>query len=110
MNAMSADKITDPRDLYAPDATEEQIQHLLREHLSAEGRETFLSELMSALRAAQTEGDLGHINKVVEAWTRTALIVNEDFQDKWDAAQRDSQDAEGDTLTLKEIKARLDIS
>jgi len=109
MSAMSA-KITDPHDLYDPrSATDKQITHLLRVHLDDEGRAGFLAELLEAIGDAKEEGDLGEINRVVEAWTRTAIMVNVSFQKKWERAHEDAESPEGDSLTLEDVRLKLKL-
>ena len=111
MNAMPATKITDPRDLHTgPDVDDRQIQHLLRDHLTAEGRDAFLEEMLLAVRRAKREGNLRHVNKVVDAWTRTTLLVNPRFQERWERVQADALDPDGETLSLEDVKVRLGLS
>ena len=109
MSATPAQKIRDPERLYAPEIDDNQIRHLFRDRLTEEGREEFFAELMAALRRAKTEGNLGYVNEVVEAWTRTALVLDESFDEKWRAAQDDAEDPHKPVLSLDEVKAKLQL-
>lgn len=110
MSAMPAERVRDPEELYAPrDIDDEQIQHLLTHHLTDESRVKFLAELLRAFRQAKVEGDLGHINRVVEAWTRTVLVQNEGFDAKWQRAQADAKDSSAPVLSLDDVRAKLKL-
>src|SRR5947208_1384318 len=102
---MSA-KVTDPHELFAPDGeAKQQVLHLLRDYLTDEGRVAFSEEILAALAVSKSEGDLRQLNRVVEAWTRTALLVlNKTFQEKAWTAHLDSHDTTSKVLTLEDIK------
>jgi len=110
MSATAA-RLRDPEDLFAlpPEIDDDQVRHLIREHLTDEGRVAFVSELVAALRRAKNEGDLTYINEVVEAWTRTAMIVDKSFHKKWKRAQADAKDPNAPVLTLDQIRAKLKL-
>jgi hypothetical protein len=110
MSAMTA-KVTDPRELHVgPDVDNKQMLRLLREHLTDEGRAAFLMEMLAAIREAKDEGNLGYVNQVIDAWTRTVLVLDEDFDEKWQRAKADAENPAGETFTLEEVKVRLGLA
>lgn len=109
MSAMPESKVTDPRDLYVPEVTREQVNHLLEAHLTDESRVAFIQEFVDALYVSKAEGDLVHINRVVEAWTRSAIMVNDTFHQKWERSEQAIHDVDCPTYTLDEIRERLSL-
>ena len=105
-------KITDPHDLHdglGPEIDDAQVRHLLRDHLTDEGREAFLTEMMLAIRNAKREGNLSYMNQVVDAWTRTVLVLNDAFEAKWERAQADAKNPDGESFTLEDARVRLGL-
>jgi hypothetical protein len=85
MSAMAAEKIRHPEELTID---REKILSVLP-HLSPEGREVFLNEIVEAVADAKDDGNLAHINHVIEAWYRTLLFkMNDEHDERWNHAQK----------------------
>lgn len=85
MSAMSAAKVRTPEGLTIPPRS--KVAAVL-ENLTDEGAKRFVGELLAALEDAKQEGDLAHVNRVVEAWFRTLLLrMDPEHERRWDEAR-----------------------
>jgi hypothetical protein len=88
MSATAADapeKIRHPEEMTLP--SRERIEHVLP-LLTDDGKESFLKEVLDALADAKENGNLAHVDHVVEAWYRTLLFkMDPDHEERWVRAQ-----------------------
>jgi len=112
MSAMPAPKIDDPADLYVPEFADDSefIAHIISEHMTEEGATEFFSEFFVALRRSKAEADLRHVNRVIETWVRSFMVVhNDEFDAKWHHARK-AKPEDSPILSLEDIKRRLRVT
>lgn len=103
MSGSPAEKLRRPEDLSVP--THDKVNEMI-ESFTPEGMKEFVREIWIALALAKENGDLRHVNLVIDAWYRTLLFHDSGYEARWDAAQEGPQ---GAALDADEIREHLKI-
>jgi hypothetical protein len=106
---LPARKIRHPEDMALP-PRDKMIEVV--EHLSPQGAQAFLAELLAAMQSASNDHDLAHVQHVIDSWYRTLVFKSAPGHDeRWEKAQiAIESDVSHVGMTIDEVREKLGVA
>ena len=98
--------ISRPKDLEMPPEAR-QVFNDLFPHLTEDGKQDLVNDVMEAVERAQRENNLRPLQETIEAWYHTLIVMNDEGFDASLKRARRSRPKSG--LTVQQLRTRFGV-